>query len=264
MKTILVPVGSLEKGINTLQYAIDFAKHISAKVYVIKVYGVNKVAGSIKTVGNILAENCKKELKQLLEAVDQKNVDITASTMHGGLVDNIQLFIKNIDIDLIISASNRIAKDETVFIGNLTGSIINNVDCPIIVVPPTYKFKPIKTILMAIKSGVIKRDHILDPLSLLLKSFNAKLNLLQVITPNLQDEDLVINESLNALKSTFTTSENATIFQGVLEHLNQNNPDMICVIRRRKGFFMKLWQQNIVKKVDFESRIPLLVLRGAI
>ena len=34
-------------------------------------------------------------------------------------------------------------------------------------------------------------------------------------------------------------------------------------LRRKKGFFSKLWDQNTVKKVDFESRVPLLVLKGA-
>jgi len=61
----------------------------------------------------------------------------------------------------------------------------------------------------------------------------------------------------------YKTSENGTLFQGVLEHLNENNPDMLCVFRRRRGFFAKLWEENTVLKKDFESKIPLLVLRGS-
>ncbi|RUA07857.1 MAG: universal stress protein, partial [Flavobacteriia bacterium] len=30
----------------------------------------------------------------------------------------------------------------------------------------------------------------------------------------------------------------------------------------RRGFFKKLWQNDKVKKIDFESKIPLLVLKG--
>ena len=72
MKTILVPLSSTEKEKNTLQYAIDFAERISAKVYVIKVYSPNKVSGSIKTVGSLLADNSNKELKELVLSVDRK------------------------------------------------------------------------------------------------------------------------------------------------------------------------------------------------
>ena len=94
MKTILVPISSLENGLNTLQYAIDFADHISAKIYVLKVYGANVVAGSIKTVGSILENDSKRELKALINSVDKKNVEIIASTKKGTLTDNINLFFK--------------------------------------------------------------------------------------------------------------------------------------------------------------------------
>ena len=264
MKTILVPISSFENGLKTLQYAIDFAEHISAKIYVLKAYGSNVVAGSIKTVGPLLEENSKIELKNLIKNINKKNVEIVATTMKGGLVDCIHLFFENIDIDFIISTSNRIAKDETIYIGNITGSIIENIDCPILVVPENYKFKKIDKVLMAIKSGIIKRENVLKPLSTILDLFNAKLNLFQVITPNLRADELTINPELTHLTSAIKSSENATIYQGVLEHLHEIEPDLICVIRRKKGFFSKIWSQNTVNKVDFESRVPLLVLKGAL
>ena len=117
---------------------------------------------------------------------------------------------------------------------------------------------------MGIKSGIIRRENVLKPLSTILDLFNAKLNLFQVITPNLRANELTINPELTNLTSTIKSSENATIYQGVLEHLHEVEPDLICVIRRKKGFFSKIWSQNTVKKVDFESRVPLLVLKGAL
>ena len=40
MKHILVPIGSTENSINTLQYAINFAEAINAKVFVMRAYKV--------------------------------------------------------------------------------------------------------------------------------------------------------------------------------------------------------------------------------
>jgi hypothetical protein len=183
--------------------------------------------------------------------------------MKETLIDSIHLILKKIDIDFIISTSNRIAKDETIYIGKITGSIIENIDCPILVVPENYTFKKINKVLMAIKSGTIKRDNVLYPLAFILDSFKAKLSLLQVITPKLRSDELTINKELSDLASSTKTNENATIFQGVLEHLHEVEPGLLCCIRRKKGFFSMLWDQNIVKKVDFESSVPLLVLKGA-
>ena len=115
---------------------------------------------------------------------------------------------------------------------------------------------------MAIKSGIIKKEHIFKPLKSLVENFNAKLNLLQVITPKLSIDERDLYKELSKLASTIKSSENATIFPGALEHLHDVSPDLICVIRRNKGFFSKLWDQNTVKKSDFESRLLLLVFRG--
>jgi len=263
MKTILVPISSFENGLTPLKYAINFAENIDAKIYVLKVYGSNKIVSSIKTVGSILENDCRKELKELIHSVDTKNIKIIATTMKGMLCDSIELLQKKIDIDLIISSSNRIFKDETIFIGKITGKIIKTIDCPILIVPDKYEYKPINVILMGIQSGIIKKENVLNPLYFIRDKVDAKLNLLQVITPKFSTEELEIDTELKSICTSVQTTENATIFQGVLEHLIENNPDMLCVIRRHRGFFSKLWDQDYVKKIDFESRVPLLILRGA-
>ena len=117
---------------------------------------------------------------------------------------------------------------------------------------------------MAVKSGMISKPEILTPLKYILSKFDSQLNVLRVITPFSIETDANLAPEIEALKSTFKTTENATVFQGVLEHLHAYNPDMICVIRRKRGFFSKLWQDDKVYKKDFESRVPLLILKGKV
>ena len=47
MNHILVPIGSNENASNTLQYAIDFAKELSAEVFVFRAYKVLSKAGRV-------------------------------------------------------------------------------------------------------------------------------------------------------------------------------------------------------------------------
>jgi len=37
---------------------------------------------------------------------------------------------------------------------------------------------------------------------------------------------------------------------------------MLCVVRRKRGFFTKKWEKNVILKKDFTSLIPVLVLPG--
>ena len=83
-----------------------------------------------------------------------------------------------------------------------------------------------------------------------------------VKTPNYEQEDLVIHKELEKLQATLTVTENATTFQGVLEHIKTHNPDMLCVFRRKRGFFKKLWEKNTILKEEFYTNVPLLILKG--
>ncbi len=262
MKTILVPLGNSDKAVSTLQYAIDFASITKAKIYVIQVYGTTKVAGALRKMDTLLEADTKAELDSILAQVDSKKIDIVSKPVKGHITDSIVRIANQLHVDLVIASAKNSSADSSVYLGPITGSLVKNTDLPMLIIPKGYVFKPIKNILLGLKSGMIKRAHVLDPLHIFMAIFKAKVNLLHVITPHNTKEDNELDAQFKAVADKVITSENATVFQGVLEHLLEVSPDMLCVIRRRRGFFSRLWEQNIVKKIDFESRMPLLVLKG--
>lgn len=262
MKNLLVPLGSGGNAANTLQYAIDFAKDLEAKVYITQVYDSTRVAGALKNIDAILEEDSKKELHAVLESVDKKGVEIATVAMKGNIIDSIVSLAEHVEASLIVSSAKSISTDESLYLGKVSGSIVKDTSTPVLIVPSQYRYKPFKKILMAVKSGKIKSDVALNPLKDIIARFSSKLSLIQIITPRSTEEDRVINQELKSISSSFKTSENATVFQGVLEHLHEVEPDLLCVMRRQRGFFTRLWQEDAIKKKDFESRIPLLVLKG--
>ena len=264
MKNLLVPIGSSGNAINTLQYAIDFAHAIDAKIFVTQVYDSTRFAGSLKNMSSLLEEETKKEVAKTLEKVDKKGVQVSIVSLKGKVVDSIVLIAKELNIDLIISSAKSVSIDETLFLGNVAGSLVKNTQLPVLIVPTQYRFKPVSKILMAIRSGKLESTSKLAPIKFIIKFFKAKVDLIQVITPKSTEDDLQVCDELKGLADTFKTTENATIFQGVLEHLHISEPDMLCVMRRKRGFFSKLWKKDTVKKSYFESRIPLLVLKGIV
>ena len=83
MKNILVPIGSNGNALNTLQYAIDFATAVEAKVYLVHVYSSPKISGNILKVEQIMQRDSKEILKNQLNNVDRKNVESITSTLKG-------------------------------------------------------------------------------------------------------------------------------------------------------------------------------------
>ena len=262
MQHILVPIGFTESAQNTLQYAIDFAAEINAKVFVFRAYSAQSKAGTIINITSIIERETNLYLRTMVKSVDTKDVDVKLISAKGSVVDSVLAIDDDLGIDLIIVGAKSNSIKEELFLGKTAGSIVKQTNITVLTVPENYSYKPLKNILMAFKSGVIKSRTILKPLQFIVDKFSISVNLLLVKTPDYTKEDLVLDQNLEQLKSTLTVTENATTFQGVLEHIKTHNPDMLCVFRRKRGFFKKLWEKNTVLKEEFFTTVPVLILKG--
>lgn len=262
MKNILVPLGSSKNAASLLQYAVDFAKEFEAKLYVVQVYNVYTKAGTMIKVDHILEKESKAFIDSKVSQIDTKGVEVITRVLKGSLVDTLELACKSGEIDLVLIEPRTTSIKDEVFLGKTSGKIIKQMNVPALIVPEGYQFKAPKTILMTLKSAVIRKVGVLNPIQLIKANFGAFVNLLLVKTPHYKEGDFDLNKELTGLADTTIKAENPTTYQGVLEYLHDVNPDMLCVVRRKRGFFMKKWEKNIILKRDFFSTIPVLVLSG--
>lgn len=83
-----------------------------------------------------------------------------------------------------------------------------------------------------------------------------------VKTPGHENNRLEIDHEIVELSEGLVSSDNATVYQGVLEHFQSINPDLLVVFARKRGFFEKLMGSDVIYKKDFYAKIPLLVLKN--
>ena len=262
MKSILVPVGSSKNAVSHLQYAVDFAKAFGAKLYVVQVYNVYTKAGTMMKVDHILERESLAFLNGHVEKVNKRGVEVIVKTFKGKLIDTLELACKALDVDLIILEPRTNSVKDEVYLGKTSGKIVKQTNIPALIVPEGYVYKPIVKILLALKSAVIKKEEALIPLMDIKNQFKAVLNLLLVKTQFHNKGDFDVSDDLSSHITNTTITENPTTYQGVLEHYKDNNPDLLCVVRRKRGFFMKKWEKNTILKKDFSSNLPVLVLKG--
>ena len=258
MKHILVPIGSSENAKNTLQYAIDYAKTINAKVFAFRAYSVMTKAGTIINMNEIIERETNLYMRSVVNLVNTDGVDIKLIAAKGSAVDSIKAINSEIGIDLIVLGPKSNSIKDDVFLGSTSGSIIKQTEIPALVIPESYTFSPINDVLVAFKSGKVNTDSVLNPL----KNFTESAELLLVNTPDTEDQDLVLDTELESIKSKLTIIKNETTFKGVNEFLEYNSTDLLCVFRRKRGFFKKLWEKNSILKTEFFCEVPLLILSG--
>lgn len=260
MKNILVPIGTSPDSHETLQYAVDFAAHFSSEIYVMEVFNVSAKTGSLGNIEEKVTESSIERLKDIIAKVDAKGSSIKIATYNGDIVSGLKDINKELGIDLLILSPKSNDIKEELYLGNTSGKIIKQTNIPSLIVPKGSVFVPYKSILTAFKSGVLKRKRILDPLVTIKKKFNSHVNLLLVKTPGYTDDDLKINTALMDISSGVTLTQNSSTYLGVLEHFQAQHPDLLCVFRRKRGFFKTLWEKNTISKSEFYSAIPVLVL----
>ncbi|WP_452225352.1 universal stress protein [Lacinutrix chionoecetis] len=263
MKNILVPVGSSKNAKSHLQYAVDFARATGAKLYVVQVFNVYTKAGTMIKIDHILERESKAFLEHHVAQIEPKGVEIVTKTFKGKLVDTLNLVCQSLDIDLIILEPRTNSIKDEVYLGKTSGKIVKQTNIPALIVPEGYVFKPIVSILLALKSAIIKKEDALKPLKQIKDNFKSVVHLILVKTPFHNEGDFNINDELKNIITNTTISENPTTYQGVLEHYQKRNPDLLCVVRRKRGFFGKLWENNVVLKKEFHvTAFPVLVLSG--
>ncbi|WP_298792504.1 universal stress protein [uncultured Allomuricauda sp.] len=260
MNNILVPIGTSPNANETLQYAIDFASNFGAKVFVMDVFSVTSSAGSLANVKEKVAKSSKEHIKELIDEVNANNVELKIATYNGDIIDGLNDINNELGIDLIIIAPRSNGIKEELYLGNTTGRIVKQTNIPTLIVPKGTIFKPIKSILTAFGSGILKRNRVLNPLAAIKDKFRAKINLLLVKRPGYSEEDLQVNTALLDISEQLIITEQGTTYLGVLEHFQKQQPDLLCVFRRKRGFFKKLWEKNTVLKSEFFVPIPVLVL----
>lgn len=260
MKNILVPIGSSPNSHETLQYAVDFAAQFSAQVYAMEVFSATAGAGDLKNISEQLAGSSRQHLKEIIGRVDIKDVDVKIATYEGDLVDGLKEVDQELGIDLIIIAARCNDPQEELYLGPTTGRIIKQTEIPTLIVPRGTVFSPFKNVLTAFRSGILEDDKIIGPIITVKDKFGANVNLLLVKTPGHTEEDLKIDPALQSLSSGLVTTEHANTYLGVLEQFQSHHPDLLCVFRRKRGFFKSLWEKNTIPKSEFSSKVPVLVL----
>ena len=260
MKHILVPIGNSPDIHETLQYAVDFAAPLASKIFVMEVFNAPSAPGSLVNISEKVAQQNKEHLLKVIAKVAPKGLDIKIVTYNGTVAEGVKAIDHELGIDLIIMAPRHNDIQDIYYLGPTSGSIIKKTNIPTLIVPKKSVFSPFSNILTAFKSGILKSDSILSPLVEIQKNHQSTVSLLLVKTPGYTDADLKISTALMDMSSQVNITQNATTYLGVLEHFRVHKPDLLCVFRRKRGFFTNLLEKSTILKSEFHVSIPVLVL----
>ncbi|MBX2844583.1 MAG: universal stress protein [Saprospiraceae bacterium] len=260
MRKYLVPVGDTQQATNTLQFAIDLATDVGAEIYVVHIVGTSTRTDTMGRLSKVLVEDSEKALQAVIQNVDTKAIKVMARPFIGKAEQDIERIGKGIGADLIILSSTTAQYHADYFLGKVSGALAKYASIPVLVVPQVTTYRPFKHILFAFKSGVMKAKSVKESLQIMIERWGAKIVPLQIITPNMAEEEKVISTSLLLQAAAPKIVQSDSVLEPIRSETEANAYDLVCMIRRKRSFLEKLLEGDAVKRKDFETHLPLLIL----
>ncbi|CAM1346353.1 putative Universal stress protein family protein [Tenacibaculum crassostreae] len=273
MKNILIPYNFSEVAINALNYTKQLFKGVEATIYLLDVY-VSQPSELLSEEKNDkwfneMDDEIENELKYLIEVLNREESSFTFEKLvaSNSLTKAVVNAIKDKNIDVVVTGTKGAKSLAETFIGTNTMKMITAInDCPLIVVPMNYKYKPLHQIVF---STNYKRQYSAKELQFLVSLSALKKCLVEVVnlseesflTENQQKHKVRLREMLQDLnvvykKIDWEGSETSTIEK----HIDETDSELLVLINHKYNFFNRLLEENVIKKSAFHSKIPILIL----
>ena len=198
-------------------------------------------------------ENKKHQFKMISEGED--------------ILSALESFTKENPIDLVIMGARGTTRSREIFMGSNTVKVIRKFrKCPILAVPEDHDFKSLERILFPTDFSHSYRQTQMSYLLKLIKHWGSEIHLFQVTQEiELTKDQLKNKQELEQYFSPVKLHHHCTelkvnIKKAINQAVKSIKADMIAMIYYSHTILEKLTREPVVKKMAFNSPVPLLVL----
>lgn len=262
MRTIIVASDFSPISNNAVQYAIDAAKHIDARVILFHLYRISShVANSLvgtKSIDDMLMRK-KKEVEQIsMQLSTEHNLNVVADVRMGEFLVTIEQVMEDYSGRFLVVGMPKKSL-EHYLLGNTTTSAIQTLKFPILAVPEQVKYHGIKRILYAcdIKRGV--HLQVVKNIKEFAESHHAEVNIFYVGDHMRSDVyDAAIEEGLEGIKYSFKNVPAQSVISAILKEANEIEADLIVMSPHKYGFWSSIIHTSKTNAMASNGKIPLL------
>lgn len=269
MKTILVPTDFSEAANNAAEYAVNLAKEINAEVILMHAYHVPPMTDSMlpveyTTLEDVQMLNEKSMLENVIALTKKTGVKVKHELKMGFAVDEITHYEK--EVDYIVMGMRGAGALSEAFFGSITTDTMKKTTKPVLVIPENAKYSSLKKVVFACDSDASGGSKTIQPLKDLIKPFNSKLFVVNVIHEKSDSKyDDAINgvqldQNLSGINHSFHFPESENVIEEISHFSENHNADLIAIVPHRHNLIERLFQKSHSKTLAFHTKIPLLAL----
>lgn len=272
MKKILFPTDFSETANNAFLYALNLAKSIDAQVYVLHVYELPMITGSLSAglIQNVYEtvelgsfDNFKDNIPQLRQIADDNGLNeipIKFILEEGNFLYILREIIGEESVDFVVMGTDGNSGIEKMLFGSNTINAITSMKVPILSIPHGMSFKGFKNI--GFTTVFDQKDK--DALKYLIEIANrhhAKIHCMHVSKDGKFNQQAMKDwqDQFAGDPIVFEIYHDADPVNAVLDFIKEKQIDLLTVVSRNKGFFDKIFSPGFTKKIANKNITPLFV-----
>lgn len=262
MKNILVPVDFSENSRNAVSYAVEIATRFRSHIHLLHTYRVPAKTGAFISLDQYILDDVRPDMQRLEEWVGER-APVSSGILRDTLPHAVAILSAQMSTRLIVMGTQGASGLKEIFIGSNTAAVLNQSAVPMLVIPAGFEFRPIRTIVFAVDDFDISSLQVVAPLTRLAKGMQSR-----VLVYHLNEEgsdsgvDPSVDIFLDGVEHSFhfETEAGAGLNERINAFVRESQADLLCMVRRPRGFFERLFRGSVTRKEVFHSPVPLLVL----
>jgi len=272
MKNILVPTDFSKNASNAYKYAIKLAEFFKSRITLLHVYETPVLYTSMPMATQldygVIVQAANDRMKKFFakHAKESSKVGVELMLQQGLPSARITETALEKKSDLIVVGRTGTSAVERFFIGSNTSRVINNAPCPVLAIPPNFKYNGMKKIVFATDltaDNLSYAKQIVTFASL----FKSDLIFLYVDSKmKVMDDGFLegmtrkIRQHVKYSKISGYVSTDVNVSKGINFFLKKYKADCLVMLTHHRKFYQVLWNRSITSAEAFHTSIPLLAL----
>lgn len=273
MKHILIPTDFSDNAWSALVYAVKLYKYEVCQFYLLYAQPLDQ--SSLYGLSDIYIKSIMQQSSTQLQELKQQIIDSDGNANHSfetivkfiGLKNAVTECLIDKTVDLIIMGTKGATKNKLLFFGSNTTHLVNKIkNCPILIIPDQFDFRPIKQIVFSTDFNRFYSEDEIKTINDFTYDNNAVLRVINIQTGNPLSQ--IQQYNLSTLKKGFQGFEThyhsvpnydkkAEVITSFIDDLDI---DLLIMVNYKHSLLERFINEPVIKKIGFKPHVPFLVI----
>ncbi|HEX2924785.1 Nucleotide-binding universal stress protein, UspA family [Hydrobacter penzbergensis] len=273
MRTIIAPTDFSPVSLNAVDYAADMACMLSARLTLFHVYSIPIPVGEVP-MPPYSTELIEEEVQQEMEKLKEKLLVRTGgkTIIHneiemGSVLSKLTTYCATIKPFAVVMGAGTANGIERFLFGGKTTGALEQVQWPLLIVPPLVKFKNIRKIGLACDFREVIESVRVKEIQKWVEEFQAELHVLHVsdktkeaLSSETIAESGLLQEMLGEMHPKYHFINKPAVEQGIAEFAEVNKLDLLIIIPKKHGLISKIFQYSHSKRLVLHTHVPVVAI----